>query len=385
MDDDITLRKATAQTLQESERFEEAAALWRGILLNCQTDVDALLGLAVTTTYLHDWDTAGACFYRAYDLTPGPKTLLMLTRFILLMGRFEEVQSLHRRLFAPPANGCPAFVSGSLAGKSVLLRLEHRFGDALRDVRFAAYLKQECGAGQVIVQCAPELRTLLRTASGVDETAGLGDPPPAADLQVCEVQHIGLWITNLAQWLGQQVPYLHPPAWLIAKWQRRVAESGGSRFRVGIVWQGRAGNTPELKWRSIPLEDLAGALSGIPEVQIFSLQKTEEGQQRPPANSSIEIIDLDPEIRSFRDRAAAVQAMHLVVTIDTSMAHLAGALGKRAVVLLPYNAHEFWQAERPDSPWYPSITLLRQPSPGNWGAVFEQLAYAVRAEETPLR
>jgi len=274
-------------------------------------------------------------------------------------------------------------VSGSLAGKSVLLRLEHRFGDALRDVRFAAYLKQECAAARVTVQCARELRSLLRTAAGVDETVELFDQPPTTDLQIREVQHIGVWIPNLGQWLGKQVPYLHPPAWLLGKWQRRVTEAGHSNYRVGIVWRGRAGHTPELRWRSIQLEDVAGALTGIRGLQIFSLQKNEEG--KPPRQELSKIIDLDPEIRSFRDRAAAVQAMDLVVTVDTSMAHLAGARGTRTFVLLPYNAHEFWQAERSDSPWYPTITLFRQPSPGNWRPVFEQIAQAVRVEMSRTR
>jgi hypothetical protein len=175
----------------------------------------------------------------------------------------------------------------------------------------------------------------------------------------------------MAEMIGK-APYLQAPGDLRAEWGKRIPKTPGTN--VGIVWRG----SPYLirdgfGKRSMPLEDLR-SLASIPQVTLYSLQCGEGRAELWNANPPFPAIDLAPDLPNT---AAAIEALDLVVTIDTSIAHLAGALGKRTFLMLPYKACFRWMVNRDDTPWYPATQLFRQTRPGVWSDVVSAVARAL--------
>ena len=176
-----------------------------------------------------------------------------------------------------------------------------------------------------------------------------------------------------------QVPYLHPEKWRLPRWAERIGAQG---FKVGCVWQGNANPEADIA-RSFPLGLLA-PLAAVEGVRLISLQKGFGEEQLSGANFAIERLDpeYDAGYNAFLDAAAVMQCLDLVVTCDTSMAHLAGALGVPVWVALKQDAEWRWLRGREGSPWYPTMRLFRQPATGDWGSVFAAMAEALRVSRT---
>jgi hypothetical protein len=186
-----------------------------------------------------------------------------------------------------------------------------------------------------------------------------------------------LFRTTLAT-IPREVPYLQAAEALVVYWRGILPNHG---FRIGIAWQGSP-TFAEDKWRSIPLTDFA-ALAEVPGVQLISLQKGPGTEQLPEFKGRVPVLDLGPDIDSsagaFMDTAAIMKNLDLVITSDTAMAHLAGGLGVAVWVALSYMPDWRWLLDRSDSPWYPTMRLFRQPSPGDWSSVFVSMKSALTA------
>jgi hypothetical protein len=191
-----------------------------------------------------------------------------------------------------------------------------------------------------------------------------------------------LFGTTLAT-IPADVPYLFAKPELIEHWRRELA--GVAEFQVGLAWQGDPRHTED-KARSIPLAQFE-PLAQIPGVRFYSLQKGPGTEQLAAAGERLRIIDLGPRLDeqtgAFLDTAAVMKNLDLVITCDSGVAHLAGALGVPVWVALAFTGDWRWLLERTDSPWYPTMRLFRQPRPGDWPAVFAQLAAALRERATP--
>jgi hypothetical protein len=234
-------------------------------------------------------------------------------------------------------------------------------------VRFAALLQ----GSRVIVECPKPLRSLVSTAPGVALAI-------AEHLDECPPYDYECVIEDLLNYLpvgpdsSKLVPYLRAPDKLIRTWAARIGQANACK--VGIVWQGAPlfAADPHRR-RYMPLRALL-PLAGIPGVRLFSLQVGPAALQLRDGPEHCTIVDLGSEFRSFMDTAAAVSALDVVVTIDTSVAHLAGGLGKPALVMLPYaSATWYWPLEGEHSGWYPTLRLFRQEQPGDWTSVVSQL------------
>jgi hypothetical protein len=164
---------------------------------------------------------------------------------------------------------------------------------------------------------------------------------------------------------------------LAQQWQRRIATGCGSRtvLKVGVAWAGRPSH-PDDHHRSIPLADL-GSLAQVPDIRWFSLQKGLRAADA--AAGSLPLTDWTRDLADFADTAALIANLDLVITVDTSLAHLAGALGKPVWVLLPYAPDWRWLLDRADSPWYPTMRLFRQQKIGDWRAPVDAVASALRS------
>lgn len=248
--------------------------------------------------------------------------------------------------------------------KTILLYGEQGFGDAIQFVRFASEVKKR--AKKVIVACQKDLRRLFSTCPGVDAVCSQEDPAAHFDV------HFPL--LSLARLLGVnpplipgQVPYLAAPKEVCTDLLAAISRHDG--FRIGIAWSGN----PRFRWniyRSCSLEDFRPIL-GLPGVRVFSLQKGSAARESALAES---LVDLSAYLDDFADTAAAMMQMDLIITMDTSVAHLAGALGCKVWVLLSTAPDWRWLRKRSDSPWYPTMRLFRQRQLGGWGDVMQRVS-----------
>ncbi|HVY59598.1 MAG TPA: glycosyltransferase family 9 protein [Xanthobacteraceae bacterium] len=266
-------------------------------------------------------------------------------------------------------NGTP------LAGKRVLVRCYHGLGDTIQFIRFASEVRRT--AREVVVWAQPELVGLIASVPGVDRVLPLHDGTPDVeydvDIEVMELPHA---LRTPLSTLQGHVPYLFPQArahgFNIEEEARgepgpKEEEEDEVRLRVGLVW--RSGN-----WdvdRSVPVEALA-ALHEIEDVQFVSLQR---GDGQVDA-ARLGIADIGSD--DIEETAATIQSLDLVITVDTMMAHLAGAVGVPVWTLLKKECDWRWMENRSDSPWYPSMRLFRQHRPGDWIAALADVRAALK-------
>ncbi len=268
----------------------------------------------------------------------------------------------------PPIEA-PAWDGQTVPGKALLLRAEQGFGDAIQFVRYAPLVRERCGCGRVVLQCPAPLARLLTTVSGVDEVIVNGAPLPVAAAHAPLLSLMRLLGTRL-ETIPAAVPYLAANQARVAAFQDRIGVAAG--LKVGLVWAGRPNHRND-RSRSLGLAALAPLLA-VEGVSFFSLQKGVAAAEIAASGFAARLIDLGPELGDFADTAAAVSCLNLVISVDTAVAHLAGALGKPVWTLLPFAPDWRWLIDRADSPWYPTMRLYRQPAPGDWASVLQKVA-----------
>jgi tetratricopeptide (TPR) repeat protein len=250
----------------------------------------------------------------------------------------------------------------SLQGRSILLHAEQGLGDTLHFLRYVAPVVAR--GAEVVLEVQGPLKTLASQIEGVARVVARGDALPASDFH-CPLLSLPLACGPDEDSIPRSVPYLWPPRDWMAKWQARLP--AGRALRVGLVWSGNPDN-PVDAIRSIGFSRLLPLLD-LPGVEFLCIQKDirqDDGallRQRPT------VTNLAAELHDFADTAAAIMQLDLVIAVETSVAHLVGALGKPLWVLLPFSPGWRWMLDRDDSPWYPSARLFRQPAMGDWDSV----------------
>ena len=242
-------------------------------------------------------------------------------------------------------------------------------------IRYVPQVKEQ--GGKVIVECQPQLEKLLADFQGIDQLIPTGAPLPPFDFQAPLLSLPGVFRTTLDT-IPCNVPYLHAKTDLVSHWRGKLPLS--DCFKIGIAWQGNLAN-PTDRQRSIPLRFFE-RLAQVEGVQLISLQKGSGADQlrgMPP----FPVLDLDGTLDEgsgpFMDTAAIMMNLDLVVSMDTSVAHLAGALGVPVWVALTMAPDWRWLLNREDSPWYPTMRLFRQRRFGDWDDVFERMAGELKA------
>lgn len=270
-----------------------------------------------------------------------------------------------RRFAAPEWRG------EALNGATILVHAEQGFGDIIQFARYLPLVARQ--GGRVVLEAPRELHRLLAGIEGVEQVIDLGEPPPDF---ACHAPLLSLPVafgTELAT-VPADIPYLRADPVAVAEWRARLARSG---LKVGLVWAGRPEHNRD-RHRSLPLSQLA-PLAAVENVSFFALQKgaaLAEAEHAPPG---MEIGILSPLLGDFADTAAAIMALDLVISVDTSVAHLAGALGKPLWLLLPFAPDWRWLEARSDSPWYPTARLFRQREWRRWDSVVAAASEALKA------
>jgi tetratricopeptide (TPR) repeat protein len=264
---------------------------------------------------------------------------------------------------APRPFDCPQWDGGDIAGKTILLHPEQGFGDA---IQFCRYVPLVAARGASVVLEVP--RPLVRLLSGLPcRVVPAGTPLPAFDLH-CPLMSLPLAFGTRLETVPAALPYLSADPAAVARWQERLGAT--DLRRVGIVWSGNPKHKNDRN-RSLPLDTVARI--GRAGCELVSLQKDVRADDACVLAARPDIRSFAHDLSDFADTAALVAAMDLVVTVDTSIAHLAGALGKPVWILLPVAPDWRWMLNREDNPWYPTARLFRQATPGDWDEVIERV------------
>jgi tetratricopeptide (TPR) repeat protein len=260
----------------------------------------------------------------------------------------------------------PQWVGQEVAGKTVLLFTEGGFGDALHFIRYAPMLAER--GARVVLECQPELVRMLERVGGISRVIRHGEKLPAFDYQA-PLQSLPFAFGTRLETVPASVPYLSVENELVESRKKRLAGPG---FKVGLVWAG-SDNPKDLRSRSL---EVFAPLSQIPGVEFYSLQRGRETAQVAPAGMSV--IRLGDELKDFYETAAVVMNLDLVISVDTSIVHLAGALGRAVWTLIPMYPDFRWVVGRDDTPWYPTMRLFRQRRAGSWEEPVQEIVTQLR-------
>jgi tetratricopeptide (TPR) repeat protein len=258
---------------------------------------------------------------------------------------------------------------GDLRGKTILLYAEQGLGDSLQFARYATVVARQ--GARVVLEVQPELKTLLASLPGIAAVHARGEPLPPVDWQT-PLLSLPYALGTTLETIPAEVPYLSPAREKLAQW-RAAIEASGSPI-IGIKW--RANETTGSK-KSIPLE-LIRPLLLMPGVRFVALEREVLDSDARVLRELDHVLVPGDRLRDFSDTAAIVSMLDLVISVDTSVAHLAGALGKPLWLPLQFAADFRWLHGRADSPWYPSARLFRQSSIENWAGVVAELMQGLR-------
>lgn len=378
--------------LREVNQLEDAASALRRALALQPDYAEVHNNLGNLFTDLGRCDEAEASYRRAQELKANyaearfDQSMLWLLRGDFERGwaqyeaRWEAFPSVQRHFSQPMWEG------RSLEGSTILLHAEQGFGDTLHFVRYAPMVAAR--GGRVVVECQPPLKTLVESVAGVSQVIAHGDALPAFDWH-CPLMSLPRVFATRVETIPGATPYLAAEATRIAQWRerlRKVVERGGEEmslarrgaWKVGLVWA--AGMRPEQqdfhrvqRLRSLSLRGLA-PLGKVPGVIFVSLQKGPAAMEARTLPAGMTLFDWTEELHDFADTAALVEALDLVITVDTAVAHLAGALGKPVWLMNRFAACWRWMLQREDSPWYPTMRIFRQPKAGDWDSVAQRVA-----------
>jgi len=369
--------------LGELQRLDEALAAYdRAIGISPELAV-AHNNRGETLKALMRLDEALESYDRAAALRPGYGDALCNRSLVMLMqGRYREGWPMYEWRWKRRSSPLPArhFVqplwtgAQDVAGKTVLLHAEQGLGDTIHFVRYAK-LVQRAGA-RVILEVPKALMPLMRSAAGVDQLLPIGGRPPSFDLHCPLLSLPQAFGTDLSS-VPAEVPYLGVSEERKDRWRRHI---GGEGFRIAIGWQGNPAGKVDIG-RSFPVR-LFDGISKVPGVRLISLQKNAGVEQLGdlPAGMAVETLpdDFDAGDGAFLDSAAVMGCVDLVITSDTALTHLAGALGVRTWLPLKHVPDWRWLLDRSDSPWYPHHRLFRQRRRDDWSVVFREMESALR-------
>lgn len=364
---------------QRQGKLDRAIDCYRAALRIQPNYVTALNNLGVTLYEQGKPDEALGCYEAALRLQPDDpevrlnRALILLQQGDLANGwreyewRWQSAASVKRLFRQPLWDGSP------LGGRTILLHAEQGLGDTLQFIRYAPLVQQH--GGRVLVECPQALLQILRACRGIDGLVAKGTELPNFDVHVPLLSLPRVFGTTL-ETIPSTIPYLAADARRLAAWQERLASLPG--FKIGLAWQGNPA-APRDWSRSMALEEFV-PLARLPNVWLVSLQKGPGAEQILPLAERLPIVDWSQELDAtgpFVDTAALMKSLDLVVTSDTALAHLAGALGVPVWVALSVGPDWRWLMNRDDSPWYPTMRLFRQQSLGDWPDVVARMVDAL--------
>lgn len=355
--------------LVQAGELDEAVAMYRRALASRSDYAEAYNNLGNALGQVGERDQAGEALRQALEIAPGMVDAQWnMALALLLRGDFERGWAMYEiRNRAKAVRLDPEFVNSfwdgsDLAGRRILLLGEQGLGDTIHFVRYIPMVRER--GGEVALLCQSKLRKLMEGQLGIRQVESIGEQVPAFDV-CCPLMSLPFVFKTRPETIPGNVPYLRADPVRAARWAEKIrAES--AKLRVGLVWAGNPtfGND---RYRSMPLDTLAPLAEAGRDVIFYSLQKGPAAEQakRPPAG--MRLVDDTADLDDMIDTAALVSCLDLVISVDTAVAHLAGALAKPVWTMIPFAPDWRWQLGRTDSPWYPTMRLFRQRARNEWG------------------
>jgi tetratricopeptide (TPR) repeat protein len=363
--------------LRDLGRLEEAEARYRDALRLRPDYVEAHKNLGAALRDLHRLAEAEASCREALRLKPDdPEAHANLSFVLLLAGRLKEGwQEYEWRLKTKPykrADGfsAPLWSGETIGNRVILLHAEQGLGDTLQ---FCRYVPLIATSARTVLVVQPPLVRLLSRLPGITEIIARGKKLPSYDLH-CSLLSVPHLVSTTLDTIPAATPYLAADPALAANWRERLAGLPG--LRVGLVWAGGKMLEGDSR-RSITLDSMA-PLAQASGVSFISLQKGEPAAQAANPPAAMDLHDFTADLHDFADTAALVDGLDLVISVDTAVAHLAGALGKPVWLLNRFDTDWRWLLDRYDSPWYPTLRQFRQPAPGDWVSVIRSARDALQ-------
>ena len=361
-----------AGQLMQAGHPGEAESIYRQILAQNPNNPAALFHLGGILHEYGEINQAADCYRRMILLQPDSAIghislgLMLLAQGDLENGLVElewrwkmpELQRVLTSLAKPMWNGSDP------AGKRIFIHAERGLGDTINFVRYLPIVAER--GAKIIFGCQPELHRLFGNVTPGIEWYHAGSPLPEFDVH-CSLVSLPAVLKTTLTTIPNETPYLFADPELVHQWATRLGTD--ERLKVGLCW---AGHDRSLG-RSMNITDLA-PLADLTNVRWISLTKGSAAKQISSAPAGLNITDWTEELHDFSDTAALAANMDLIISVDTSISHLAGALGKPVWVVFKRAPDWRWMIDRADSPWYPTATLFRQPRPGDWQTPMNQIA-----------
>jgi len=363
--------------LRELGRLQLAVAAHQQAIKLSPESHDSYYNLGLALRDLGQINQALAAFERTLGHNPGhadcrwDRALTLLLRGDFLPG-FEQYDWRWKLDRSPPRGFAePEWDGSDLGGKTLLIHQEQGFGDMIQFARYIPMVKAK--GATVVLEVQPELSRLFSTLPGIDKVINRGSPLPKFDFFVPMMSLAKIFATT-KDTVPADIPYLTPPDMHAVQ----LPASMERQRQVGIVWAGKPTHQND-KNRSCRFTDFIELL-GVPGVTVYSLQKGPREDDISDNGCDALVLNLGNRLNDFADTAAVIQQLDIVITVDTSVAHLAGALGKPVWVLIPFAPDWRWMTDSDTSPWYPTMRLFRQKIHGDWDSVFVSVRRALREE-----
>ncbi len=359
----------------------EALDLYQRALSDEPHNLGLIINLGNTYSSLGNLVAAEDCYRRALAFDPNySPAKWQFSLLLLLQGRFDEGWRLYEERWRlaefhslQHTHHAPSWQGDNLGNGTLLLWTEQGLGDSIQFIRLAEQARKLCG--KIILQCQPSVKWLFKTAPGIDEIIGINDPRPSCTAQASLMSLPALLKINPAI-ASASIPYLRPNADRVAYWRQYLEHL--PRPWIGLSWQGSLRNRSD-RHRSIPLR----YFSPLAQTQgsLISLQQIYGLEQINTCGFAERLIrfdGMDIGGAAFFDTSALMESLDVIVTSDTAIAHLSGAMGRPTWVALQSVPDWRWLLDTPTSPWYPTMRLFRQPKPGDWTTVINNIMQELR-------
>lgn len=385
---DINLKFALGNSYTEANKFSEALIIYQELDQQVPNHPSILYNIAFTLKHLEQLDASIEYYNRTLELNPANRAELLVSRAIAYLknGDFEKGWEGHEGYYKPPYQEKPLFDKplwdgSDLEGKTLLIYAAYGFGDTFQFIRYAKLVKEKNGI--VIAAVKKPLTTIINRCKYIDQVVAIEDTLPHFDVYL-PIMSLPYVLKTRLDTIPCEIPYLYADEELTHYWKNKLAAD--KNFKIGICWQVNENYTlqtirAKAAQRSIKLEQLIPLLT-IPGTTIYSLQKIGGAEQIENLPSSVNIVtfddDFDQSNGRFMDTAAVIKNLDLIITVDTSIGHLAAGLGTDTWIMRLNPGDWRWLVNRTDSPWYPTVRLFKQPTPGDWATMIDEVVEAVK-------
>jgi tetratricopeptide (TPR) repeat protein len=375
--DDAGCLNNLGNALRNAGARAEAVICYRESLQLQPNSCMTLCNIGNVSRELGDFAAAEAAFREALVVEPASADAAFALGYVFLsMGRLAEGWTdfaFRRQLSSYRYPGISRGIEWRgepLGDRTLLLYSDEGFGDA---IQFARYIKLLPAGSNIVVEVQQQLLRVFAGIPGVSRVVATGDALPPFDVHCSLIDLPRLFGTTLTT-IPCDVPYLQADPAIVLRWHQRLVHL--KEIRVGLVWAGNPENTAD-HMRSIPLDQLVPLFSALPEVSFVSLQKGPGYEQILKLNDPTLLHDWNYELSDFAETAGLIEALDLVIAVDTAVVHLAGALGKPVWLMNRFATCWRWLHGRTDSPWYPTLRVFRQIHEDDWSGVLAEVESAL--------